>query len=202
VPIRFARHAPVTTYVAAVDDGEIEIEFITDAPGSVEAAIRVQLDLTAQELHYVGLLLDDPWPVDFGELTDGEVGYTVLVPRPGAFVFHKALAFKDRSDRLKREKDLYYIFFVIEAFPTWRGSIAAELAGLARRKPAWFRKSRRNLAALFGSYESAGVDALLDQRPPTAFAGMNDEQFRQYAFSVMSGLIAMMDSALAGEVKA
>lgn len=190
---------PVTKYVAAGDDGEIEIEFITDAPGSAKAAIHVQPDLTAQELHYVGLLLDNPWPVDFEELTDGEVCYTVLIPKPGAFVFHKALVFKDRSGRLKREKDLYYVFFVLDAFPKWKAIIAAELAGFAAQQPAWFKKCRRNLAALFDAPDSEGVDALLNQRPETAFSSMNDEQFRQYAFSVMSDLIASMDSALASE---
>ncbi|MGB4441799.1 MAG: GSU2403 family nucleotidyltransferase fold protein [Coriobacteriia bacterium] len=39
---------PVTKYVASQGDGDIEIEFITDAPGASEAAIMVQPDLTAQ----------------------------------------------------------------------------------------------------------------------------------------------------------
>ncbi|MDZ4064544.1 MAG: GSU2403 family nucleotidyltransferase fold protein [Coriobacteriia bacterium] len=104
---------PVTKYVATQGDDDIEIEFITDAPGASEAAVMVQPDLTAQELHYVGLLFESPWPVDLAVLTDGEVELTVLVPRPGAFVFHKSLVFKNRRDRLKAEKDLYYIFFVL-----------------------------------------------------------------------------------------
>ncbi|MCE5190618.1 MAG: hypothetical protein LLG08_02460 [Actinomycetia bacterium] len=39
---------PVTKYVATHGDDDIEIEFITDAPGASEAAIMVQPDLTAQ----------------------------------------------------------------------------------------------------------------------------------------------------------
>jgi hypothetical protein len=187
---------PVTKYVAAQDDEEIEIEFITDAQGSSEAAIMVQPDLSAQELHYVGLLLDDPWPVDLAGLTDGEVQLTILVPRPGAFVFHKSLVFKNRRDRLKAEKDLYYIFFVLDAFPEWREAIDAELERLAAQKPAWFKKSLKNQKAISEDLESGGVDALLNQKPPTAFPGLGDEQFRQYAFSVMSGLIETMESAV------
>ncbi|MEA5076673.1 MAG: hypothetical protein VB139_10030 [Coriobacteriia bacterium] len=38
--------------------------------------------------------------------------------------------------------------------------------------------------------------ALLKQKPATAFPGLSDEQFRQYAFSVMSGLIETMESAV------
>lgn len=187
---------PVTKYVASHGDDDIEIEFITDAPGAPEAAIMVQPDLTAQELHYVGLLLDSPWPVDLAGLTDGGVDLTILVPRPGAFVFHKSLVFRNRRDRLKAEKDLYYIFFVLDAFPEWRDAIDAELERLAAQKPAWFKKSLRNLSAIFDGPESVGIDALLNQKPPTAFPRLGDAQFRQYAFSVMSGLIETMESAV------
>lgn len=187
---------PVTKYVATRGDDDIEIEFITDAPGASEAAIMVQPDLTAQELHYVGLLLESPWPVDLAVLTGGEVELTILVPRPDAFVFHKSLVFKDRRDRLKAEKDLYYIFFVLDAFPQWREAIDAELGRLAAHKPAWFKKSLKNLRAIFDGPESGGVDALLNQKPPTAFPGLSDEQYRQYALSVVIGLIEAMESAV------
>ncbi|MBE0417339.1 MAG: hypothetical protein IBX63_06215 [Coriobacteriia bacterium] len=188
---------PVTKYVATRDDDDtIEIEFITDAPGASEAAILVQPDLTAQELHYVGLLLEGPWRVDLADLTDGDVELTILVPRPGAFIFHKSLVFKDRRDRLKAEKDLYYIFFVLDTFPEWRDAIATELEHFADQKSAWFKKSLKNLSAIFDDPESTGVDALLNQEPPTAFPGLSDEQFRQYAFSAMSELIQTMESVL------
>jgi hypothetical protein len=188
---------PVTKYVAAQgDDDDIEIEFITDAPGASEAAIMVQPNLTAQELHYVGLLLESPWSVDLADLTDGEVKLTIQVPKPGAFVFHKSLVHRDRRDRLKAEKDLYYIFFVFDALPEWGDAIAAELVRLAGHKPSWFKKSLKNLKSIFDGAESAGVDALLNQKPPTAFPGLSDEQFRQYAYSVMSRLIETMESAV------
>lgn len=187
---------PVTKYVATQGGDDIEIEFITDAPGASEAAIMVQPDLTAQELHYVGLLLESPWPVELVCLTDGDVDLTILVPRPGAFVFHKSLVFKNRRDRLKAEKDLYYIFFVLDTFPEWREAMVEELGRLAGQKTAWFKKSLKNLSAIFDSAEAGGVDALLNQKPPTAFPGLTDEQFRQYAFSVMSGLIETMELAV------
>jgi hypothetical protein len=37
----------------------------------------------------------------------------------------------------------------------------------------------------FGSVDSDGVEAIANQRPPTAFPGLNDEQFRQYVLSTM-----------------
>ena len=188
---------PVTKYRATDDDQEVEIEFITDAPGRSEAVIAVQPDLTAQELHYVGLLLVEPWTVDLGGITNGEANYSIRIPTPAAFVFHKSLVFKNRRDRVKAEKDLYYIFFVLESFPKWRGLIESGLGEFALSRPAWLKKCSRNLSALFDSADSAGVDAIVSQRPETAFPGLNDEQLRQYAFAVMSGLLAMMHAALA-----
>jgi hypothetical protein len=144
-------------------------------------------------------MLLDPWIIDLGEITGGQMGYAVRVPNPGAFIFHKSLVFMKRRDRLKKEKDLYYIFFVLDTFPKWRELVAAELARFATRKPAWLKKSRKNLAAIFDGADSTGVDALLNQKPQTAYADMSDDQFRQYAFSVMSDLIEMMDSGLAAK---
>jgi hypothetical protein len=188
---------PVTKYFAT-DGDDIEIEFITDAPGGPEAVVSVQPDLTAQELHYVGLLLQEPWSVDAADIGGGSANFTFFVPAPAAYIFHKSLVFRDRTDRLKREKDLYYVFFILEAFPEWEGLVQDGLTQLAVTKAAWFKKSRKNLAEIFQSAEFVGVDALLNQRPSTAFPGLNDDQFRQYAHAVMSSLIEMMDVALGG----
>lgn len=189
---------PVTKYVAKEDDDqEIEIEFITDAPGSSEGVRYVQPDVTAQELHYVVLLLENTWPVDLGPLTDGKFEGTLLVPTPGAFVLHKALVFKGRADAVKKEKDLYYVFFVVATLPDWREVISGELGQLAQHRTAWFKKCVGDLKAIFDGPDGAGVTALLNQRPGTAYPGLSKDQFRQYAFGVMSELIAMMDEALA-----
>jgi hypothetical protein len=98
-----------------------------------------------------------PWPVDLAGLTGGDVELTILVPRPGAFVFHKSLVFRNRRDRLKAEKDLYYVFFVLDAFPEWREAIDAELGRLAAQKPAWFKKCLKNLNAIFDGPESRSL---------------------------------------------
>lgn len=186
---------PVTKYFAAGEVDEVEIEFITDAPGSSEAVVKVQPDLTVQELHYVGLLLGDPWEIDLATLTGSALDLILRIPKPGAFVFHKSLVSASRADRVKREKDLYYVFFVLDSFPRWRSTIETQLASLASERPAWFKKSLRNMTSLFDEPEGPGSHALLDQRPRTAYVELNDDQFRQHAFGVMTGLIAMMRRA-------
>ena len=63
---------------------------------------------------------------------------------------------------------------------------------LAADSPVWFARCLRDLAADFEAPTSAGVDALVRQRPATAYPGMTAEQFRQYAWSVMQELLGMM----------
>jgi len=66
-----------------------------------------------------------------------------------AFIFQKSLSHRQRRDRLKAEKDLYYIFFVLEAFPKWRGMIAEGLSGFASTHRAWFTRCRERFEVLF-----------------------------------------------------
>ena len=186
---------PVTKYVA-IDDAEVEIEFITDAPGQRQAVVSVQPGLTAQELRYVGLLLRDPWLVNLDDISDDGRGLHIRIPNPSMFVMQKALAFPRRRDRVKAEKDLYYIFFVFEAFPKWRPLFAQGFKAVAPDKRRWFKRAVDLLRVQFETPDSSGIDALGHQRPQTAFTGLGDDQFRQYAFSVMNDLIAMMEAAL------
>src|SRR5450756_1700071 len=60
----------------------------------------------------------------------------------------------------------------------------------------WFRRCLRDLETAFEAPDSPGIDALLHQRPSTAYQGMDDDQFRQYAWSVMQSLLDMMLSLI------
>jgi len=188
---------PVTLYVASRGNEEIEIEFITSAQGPSEGVRTVQSGLTAQELRYVDLLLANKWSLPLDSLTDGELDGQVWVPNPGAFVLHKGLVYERRSDPLKKEKDLYYIFYVLDGFGVWHEWIRSDMARLAKSAPRWFRRCRSDLEAAFATPESPGVDAILNQRPGTAYPGLDDDQFRQYGWTVMQDLLEMMRGAMA-----
>jgi len=181
---------PVTKYVAG-DDDEVEIEFITDAPGSKEGVRPVQPGLTAQELRYVGLLLENTRLV---RLLPPNERLTVRVPTPGAFILHKVLVVRRRREPVKKEKDLFYIFFVVVSFPEWRDAMADELAGLAQGRPRWFRRALKDLTAWFESPDAEGISALLNQRPATAYPALTDNQFRQYAYDAVAELVDMMQA--------
>jgi len=157
----------------------------------------VQSGLTAQELHYVDLLLEHTWTLPLDSLSAGELGGNVRVPTPAAFILQKALSHKSRADPLKREKDLYYIFYVMDGFGVWHQWIQEELKKLAATRRSWFSRALQGLEATFETPRSSGVDALLNQRPGTAHAGLDNDQFRQYAWSVMQMLLDMMRESLA-----
>jgi len=177
---------PITKYVAdANQPDETEIEFITPMRRNDETAISVQSDLTAQALRYLEILLEHPWPLSLDELSDGQLDAELRVPTPAAYVFHRALSYQKRRDRVKKEKDLYYAFYVVAAFPEWHAWMRGELPEHRARWPAWFRSAQSDMARQFSSIDSAGVEAVAHQRPATALSGLNDEQFRQYVLSTM-----------------
>jgi len=189
---------PVTAYVATHAGDEVEIEFITNAKGAGGRGARnVQSGLTAQELRYVDLLLEHKWFLPLDVLSAGELQGRVWLPTPAAFVFHKGLVFKKRTDSLKKEKDLYYIFYVLDGFRGWHAWIRGEMPRLAVASPTWFRRCLRDLGSAFAAPESPGIDSLLHQRPTTTYQGLDDDQFRQYTWSVMQGLLEMMREGLA-----
>ncbi|MCZ7664230.1 MAG: nucleotidyltransferase domain-containing protein [Thermoleophilia bacterium] len=186
---------PVTAYVARRGDDDVEIEFITDSLGADEQVVEVQDGLTAQELHYVRLLLENTWTIDLAKFFHGDAGQEVRVPTPAAFMLHKGLVYRKRSDQLKKEKDLYYVFYVVDTFVEWHDWIRSDLSTLAARWPAWLKRCAANLGGAFAASDSAGVQALLNQRPQTAYSGLNDDQFREYAWSTMKALEEMMRTA-------
>jgi hypothetical protein len=190
---------PVTVYLATHAGDEVEIEFITTAQGDDPGVRRVQSGLTAQELRYVDLLLEHTWTLPLDALSAGELEGSVRVPTPAAFILQKALSHKSRTDALKREKDLYYIFYVMDGFRGWHPWIREELRKLAIARRSWFRRALQGLEGAFETPSSSGVVTLLNQRPGTAYSGLDDDQFRQYSWSVMQTLLEMMREGLASD---
>lgn len=183
---------PVTVYLATHGGDEVEIEFITSTRGADFGVRTVQSGLTAQALRYVELLLEHAWLLPLDALTAGEMDGSVRVPTPAAFILQKALSRSKRSDSLKREKDLYYIFYVMDAFRGWHPWIVEEFKTLSTTRRSWLQRAQRDLEAACETPNSYGVDAVVHQRPGTAYSGLGDDQFRQYAWSVMQTLLGMM----------
>ncbi|WP_080800944.1 GSU2403 family nucleotidyltransferase fold protein [Arabiibacter massiliensis] len=183
---------PVVKYVKTEGDRQLaELEFITDAPGEYEGPVEIG-SINAQSLRYVGLLLEDPWECNLGDLGFPQ-SYVVRIPNPSAYVFHKALVAPRRHERAKTAKDLYYIFFVLDAFPEWKDTTLSGIKGYASTRAKWFDGARKGLARRFAKLDSEGVRMLVEQRPATAFPHMDDDQFGRYALAIMGQLIAAME---------
>jgi hypothetical protein len=97
----------------------------------------------------VRLLLENTWTIDLAKLIHGGAGHEVRVPTPAAFIMHKGLVYRKRTDQLKKEKDLYYIFYVVDTFVEWHDWIRSDLSTLASRWPAWFKRCAANLGGAF-----------------------------------------------------
>ena len=113
---RSSDRPPVIHYEGTIESEDVEIEFLTDQRGAKEdVVIEVQEGLHAEALRFISI------PIEHAiELTidDFQIGgehppFTVKVPSPEAYIFHKGLIFERRKDRRKKAKDLYYIFDIL-----------------------------------------------------------------------------------------
>ena len=179
---------PVVKYIKKLaENKEIEIEFIVNESGNNEGVKRIG-SINAQALRYIGLLTDSHWELSLLELGFADDGY-LRIPSPARFIFHKALTAPRRRQSNKTAKDLYYIFYVLEAFSAWREDTLMQINQLSKSHNQWKRKAHDYLAVTFEDIDSWGLDLLLSQKPQTAFSEMTEDQFKQYALHIISELI-------------
>ncbi|MHC5081909.1 MAG: GSU2403 family nucleotidyltransferase fold protein [Planctomycetota bacterium] len=151
------RNAPKVKYNLQVGEGEIE--FLTELRGNErEEPVLVQEGLYAEKLRYLGLLLEGTWTVDVGE------GILVRVPHPGRFIFQKILCFEKRRSQDKAAKDLHYVFYLLDQFPTWQGKIMDELTALKALQEKWFTRFLVQVRGLFLDEDSPGPALVESQR--------------------------------------
>ena len=164
---------PVTKYKLSTP--ATEIEFLTPAVGRpTTAALTVQQGLTAQQLRYLSLLLDNVMELRVTDsLADMSVDLTVRVPIPGAFVYQKGLVLDRGVSRGKLAKDLYYIFEVLDCYAgSTEDNLLAQLDTVRRTGiPRWFTAFRNNLESYFIGDPSKGPVLVATQ-----YAGPMPEQ--------------------------
>jgi hypothetical protein len=163
-----------------------EIEFITPEIGKPgEPSVVVQSGLRAQALRYVQILLENTAQIQIiNSISDMNVNSLIRVPSPAAFIFQKTLALPQRS--LKRAKDLYYIFDLLDSSAETQRIIPAELSLLqAQYASKWFHNAIRNLERYFP--ESGGEGPALVASQYTG--DMNAATFRNYTQRVFRDLI-------------
>ena len=184
---------PVASFVGTLDGFEVEIDFLTDEPGGEEQVLDLAGGLRVQSLHYTSVLLDNTMIIPV-EAPDGHL-LPVRVPTPAAFVFNKSLTFAQRKTPLKKAKDLYYVFGVLDSRQDSLPELAAGMLELGERYPTrWFKRLTANLTSRFKQLDDDGVKLVVSQRPTRAFVDLGDEQFAQYVFLTFRDFLRLLTS--------
>lgn len=144
-------------YCRYFNDRNLEIEFLTPLKGDgCTVATELQQGLTAENLRYLDVLLAHTNAIRINE------ELIVKVPWISAFLFHKGLSFPDRRSTLKRDKDLYYIFKILETVD--REYLLPEMKQVFRCHPGkWRTTFTRNLEKYFRDEHSPGVASVVSQ---------------------------------------
>lgn len=184
---RGENNPPAIDYRRPVDnsDGAMEIQFITQSCSSDEDVIRIG-SLNVVALSHVSLLTENMWKLDLQQL--GFAGKThIRVPTPGAFAVQKLVSHESRPTPRKREKDLYYAYYVLDSFPHWTDAILSETRRIVHESGLASKLSTL-LESKFVDVDSPGVTAIMNQYPDSVSEGENFEQLRQRVVATMQQL--------------
>jgi hypothetical protein len=130
---------------------ELKIEFITSFETSDDTLNRfLSPKLACNRIEAFELLLENPISLN---VKHGRNMSNVFVPDPACFLFHKGVTFVMRSDELKRDKDLFYVYFILKFCPDRR----ALFESLARFKDhEFFPFFRKNLTEYLSDVSKPG----------------------------------------------
>lgn len=186
-------------YEGNIDGLDIEIEFLTDQTGSrPDLVLEVQKGLHAEALRFISIVVENVIKVTVEDtvFTGEPTALKVKVPTPSAYIFHKGLVFTRRKDREKRAKDLYYIFDIITGCRQIKQDIIDGFEDLSQKYPAWFGTFIKNLGHYFESISAEGVLWVDEQRPSSAFPGLDKDQFKHYVFAAFGEFIKDLSTYL------
>lgn len=140
-----------------INERELEIEFLTPLKGDgAEEVIKLQKGLTAEPLRYLDVLLAHIRPLKIDE------DHVVYVPWISAFLFQKGLSFPNRRSALKKDKDLYYIFKIVQVVDS--EYLIKEMEEVFGPHPKrWRGTFVHNLQKAFGDEHSDGVSSVIGQ---------------------------------------
>lgn len=134
---------------------EMRLEFLTSFETSDDTLNRfLGQELACHRLEAFEVLLQDPLTLEVGPAA-GRL--PVRVPRPAMFLFHKGITFTNRSEEVKRDKDLFYIYFMLRFAPS-RKALLGVILGL--KSHGYFEVFRKNLADYFSDPSCTGYLAL------------------------------------------
>ncbi len=122
-------------------NGVFKVEFLTPEKGKgTEKAIQIkQLKIGAIPMRYLQMLLEEQVLLNIED-------YTVTIPKPWVFAFHKILITKSRKDKGKKEKDLLQAVSILREIAR-RPAEAIEARSYLKTLPApWVKYIKDQLA--------------------------------------------------------
>lgn len=178
---------PVVHYEGLIDGVDVEIEFLTNLAGiETDLVKKVQPDLHAEALRYISLVVENVTELIIEDIPEAEDKGSILVrvPTPAAYIFHKGLIYRRRRDQTKKYKDLFYIFDILTGCGDLKASIIKDLEELSEKHPGWFRRFVNYLDVDFADPATDVVLGVVEQRPPDAFRGLDDDQFKNFVHGI------------------
>ncbi len=166
------RHAQCFKFESGTVPG-FEVEFLTPAPrGRHVDTLVVQKGLRAQVLPGLEVLLARNKAVTVtGSLEGDEVDFLVRVPTPGAFVLNKAASYLDPYGEQVREKDIYYVYYMLRLLPDGKKALVDSMRECA--SPPELRVLASRLRPLFSDEFSPGTRQVAEQLSSLEMAERN-----------------------------
>lgn len=142
-------------FVYKKGETELKIEFITSFETSDDTLNRfLGNKLACNRIEAFELLLRDLVSISL-EHSGKEL--TIQIPSPAAFLYHKGVTFVMRSNETKRDKDLFYVYFVLKFCPD-RKELLQTLSGFEGDE--YVENFRRNLREYLSNVAQPGYRML------------------------------------------
>lgn len=178
--MRIGHDTPFVPVVSVGTHLKADVEFIADE----EFSSKIQNDLLGREIHinriqHFEVLLKKTIPLSIAS-------FSIHVPDPAHFVFHKLLTFPQREDPAKIGKDLYYAYFLLLTGPAHQ-NLVKEVNSLILNHP-FGSLVIENISQYFEDLHSKGP-ALINHMAMTTPIATLIEDIQEDAFSRISGLV-------------
>lgn len=166
--------------IVKVDGQKADVEFITSKQNLDKARKSIiGAEIKLNEIKDFEILLENPMKIKLDKIS-------LNVASAERFVFHKLLTFTEREGQFKRDKDLYYTFYVLYFHPHAK-TIVKEIRNLIRNHPRGV-KVKTNIEKYFEDENDKGPKIIEKLCSGTSMERLILD-VKEEAFQIISGLI-------------
>ena len=164
---------------------KLKVEFITSFETSDDMRNKfLGSELACNRIEAFELLLKQTVTVPIQVKNES---LNVKMPAPEIFCYHKAITFVMRSAKFKRDKDLFYAYFILKFHPN-RESLVKVLAGM--KKDEYFNAFRENIREYLSDPSSPGYLILR----PFLRGWVEEGKINDEIQNTFSGVLSLIDN--------